>query len=81
MRKNINRKIDEEKTKANELQDRIRSWARNKTAMSDGPTPMDIGRVDDEEIDVDAVSGWKRCYDCSGWGYVSRECPSEKKGG
>ena len=26
------------------------------------------------------MSGWKQCYNCGGWGHMSRECPSERKG-
>ncbi len=33
-----------------------------------------------EEMDIGAVGGNLTCYNCGGWGHVSQDCPSEKKG-
>ena len=33
-----------------------------------------------EEMDIGAVSGNLTCYNCGGWGHVSKDCPSQKKG-
>ena len=42
---------------------------------------MDIGRVGwHDDHDHDDYEIYTRCYNCGGWGHMSRECPSEKKG-
>jgi hypothetical protein len=70
------------------LREKIFRWVSNKVAAKGGPTPMDIGRVErhdheTEYYDVDAIGSSMQCYNCSGWGHASRECPSQKtaKGG
>ena len=50
--------------------------------------PMDIGRVgwhddhdhDHDDFEISAIGQHTQCYNCGGWEYMSRECPSEKKG-
>ena len=69
---------------------KIRSVVSNKVAMMEGPTPMDVGKIDHEcksenlEDDVAAVSWSTQCLGCGGWGHLRRECPSganDGKGG
>ncbi len=74
------------------LMSKIFAWAANKASVA-GPVPMDVGRVayshyDDgcwceephEEMDVGVVGGSATCYTRGGWGHMSRECPTQKKG-
>ena len=71
---------------------KIRALVSNKVAMAEGPVPMDIGRVDGEDVEarsigedfegygeVDAI-GNVQCHQCGGWGHVRRDCPSKGKG-
>ena len=70
------------------MKEKIVSWLSNKVAMSDGPTPMDLGNVDDKpkeaeweeggEYSVDAI-GNMTCHGCGGWGHMKRDCPSQQK--
>ena len=71
--------------------DKIRTWAGNKTAMMNGPVPMDIGEVswdkswdetyaEWEEAEVQAVGPNTQCHRCGGWGHMARECATEAKG-
>ena len=48
----------DEKPKATELHERIRSWVRHKVAMSDGPSPMDVGNVGNGEDEHDGEQHW-----------------------
>ena len=73
-----------------EVTAKIRSVVSNKVAMMEGPTPMDVGKIDHEcesenlEDDVAAVSWSTQCLGCGGWGHLRRECPSvvnDGKGG
>ena len=70
---------------------RIRTVVGNKIAMMGGPSPMDVGNVHwqvshdiygdyDEAEEVGAVGAHIQCHRCSGWGHLSRECPSKGKG-
>ena len=65
-----------------EVTAKIRSVVSNKVAMMEGPTPMDVGKIDHEcesenlEDDVAAVSWSTQCLGCGGWGHLRRECPS-----
>ena len=75
--------IDEVQEKYEKVKQRVVSWAANKSAAN-GPTPMDIGEVEGyhgEECDIDAVASSMQCYNCGGWGHVSRNCTTERKGG
>ena len=77
----IYQNVDEVSEDYNKLKQKIITWVSNKVA-SDG-VPMDIGRVENEEYDdydVGAVGWGTHCYNCGGWGHMSRDCPSEKKG-
>jgi hypothetical protein len=62
-----------------ELRDKVVSITSNRVAMADGPVPMEIGNVEneEEEQDVAAVGRNIQCHTCSGWGHMSRECPSK----
>ncbi len=68
-----------------ELRDKVVSITSNRVAMAEGPVPMEIGNVEneEEEQDVAAVGRNMQCHTCSGWGHTSRECPSKggKSGG
>jgi hypothetical protein len=75
----------DETTKYKAIVDRVRAWVGNKVAMLSGPTPMEIGQVEDywwdeqedwENSDVQAVGANTQCYRCQGWGHLGRECPS-----
>jgi hypothetical protein len=69
---------------------RIRSVVSNKVAMMGGPDKMDVSQVQYRYRDVDgeyqedeeigAVGAHIQCHQCSGWGHLSRECPSKSKG-
>jgi hypothetical protein len=77
----IYQNVDEVNEDYDKLKQKIITWASNKVA-SDG-VPMDIGRVENEdyeEYEVGAVGWNSQCYNCSGYGHLSRDCPSEKKG-
>ena len=78
----IYQNVDEINEDYDRLKQKIITWASNKVE-SDG-VPMDIGKVENEEYegyDVGAVGWGTHCYNCGGWGHLSRECPSEKKKG
>ena len=70
-----------------EVTAKIRSVLSNKVAMMEGPTPMDVGKIDNEcesenlEDDVAAVSWSTQCVGCGGWDNLRRECPSVAKDG
>jgi hypothetical protein len=75
----------DENTKYKAMVDRVKSWVGNKVAMLSGPTPMEIGQVEDywwdeqedwENAEVQAVGANTQCYRCQGWGHLGRECPS-----
>ena len=76
----IYQNVDEVNEDYDKLKQKIITWVSNKVA-NDG-VPMDIGKVDEEhnEYDVAAVGWGTHCYNCGGWGHMSKECPSEKKG-
>ena len=67
--------------------DKVRVLATNKAEAS-GPSPMDVGSVaaaaaewPEEpwyEENVDAVGVNTQCYNCGGWGHLSRDCSSTK---
>jgi hypothetical protein len=77
--------VDEFKEDYDKLKQKIITWVSNKVA-SEG-VPMDIGHLGwdktegDEEYEVAAVGWQTQCHNCGGYGHMSRECPSEKKGG
>ena len=78
----IYQNVDEVNEDYDKLKQKIITWASNKVE-SDG-VPMDVGKVENEEYegyDVGAVGWGTHCYNCGGWGHLSRECPSEKKKG
>ena len=70
-----------------EVTAKIRSVMSNKVAMMEGPTPMDVGKIDHEcesenlEDDVAAVSWSTQCLGCGGWDHLRRECPSVENDG
>jgi hypothetical protein len=80
----------DENTKYKPIADRVRAWVGNKVAMLSGPTPMEIGQVEDnwgwdeqylnmedwENAEVQAVGANTQCYRCHGWGHLGRECPT-----
>ena len=35
---------------------------------------------DHDDYEISAIGQHTQCYNCGGWGHMSRECPSEKKG-
>jgi uncharacterized membrane protein YgcG len=81
----IYQNVDEVNEDYDKLKQKIVTWASNKVA-SEG-VPMDIGKLsrhydheDDEDYEVAAVGWQTQCHNCGGWGHMSRECPSEKKG-
>ena len=65
-----------------EVTAKIRSVVSKKVAMVEGPTPMDVGKIDHEcesenpEDDVVAVSWSTHSLGFGGWGPRRRECPS-----
>ena len=71
----------DERTKAEDLQERIKSCVRNEVAMDQGPTPMDVGNINgqqgDEEHwqdeDIQGVRANMQCHKCGGWGHLQRE--------
>ena len=69
--------IDDVHEDYEKLKQKIVSWTSNKVTR-DGSVPMEIGEVDPEEANVDAISSHSQCYNCGGWGHASRECPSQK---
>ena len=75
-----------EKTAFADILEKVRSWVSNRVAMTGGPTPMDIGEVEDwgeaehDDGDVMAVGAWTKCHRCEGWGHMQRECPTQSKG-
>ena len=75
-----------EKTLFGDILEKVRSWVGNRVAMMGGPTPMDIGEVeewgeaDHDDGDVMAVGAWTKCHRCEGWGHMQRECPTQPKG-
>lgn len=78
----------DDKLNYNEVIHKVRAVVSNKVAMRDGPAPMDVSRVAENEIDngneecmdeVDAL-GNMRCHGCGGWGHLRRDCPSKGKG-
>lgn len=76
--------VDEFKEDYDKLKQKIITWASNKVA-SEG-VPMDIGGLGwdetegNEDYDVAAVGWQTQCHNCGGYGHMSRECPSDKKG-
>ena len=69
---------------------KIRALISNKVAMAEGPLPMDVGRVGEQEgevwpeedekyneEEVDAI-GNVQCHGCGGWGHYRRDCHNEK---
>ena len=82
MYQSIGDKLDHDEVVA-----QIRSVVSNKVAMMEGPTPVDVGKIDHEcesenmEDDVAAVSWSTQCRGCGGWGHLRRECPSVAKDG
>ena len=74
--------------KYEEVASRIRSVVSTKVAMMQGPAPMDIGEVGDEnsnchdcgehEEEIGAVSMSTQCHGCGGWGHLKRDCPTVK---
>ena len=76
----------DENTKYKSIVDRVRSGVGNKVAMLSGPTPMEIGQVEEiwgwdeqedwENSEVQAVGANTQCYRCHGWGHLGRECPT-----
>ena len=79
----------DENTKYRAIVDRVRAWVGNKVAMLSGPTPMEIGQVENygwdeqedwENLEVQAVGANTQCYRCQGWGHLGRECPTNTNG-
>ncbi len=79
----------DENTKYRAIVDRVRAWVGNKVAMLSGPTPMEIGQVENygwdeqedwENLEVQAVGANTQCYRCQGWGHLGRECPMNAYG-
>ena len=74
--------------KYEEVASKIRSVVSTKVAMMQGPAPMDIGQVEDEnakshdysanEEEIGAVSMSTQCHGCGGWGHLKRDCPTIK---
>ena len=65
------------------LKQRILAWAANKVANSEGPVPMDVGWVHNQEQDerveqedVGAVTMNTVCHGCGGCGHLKWECPT-----
>ncbi len=86
-------RTNEENPDYEKLKQRIFAWAANKVSAKGGPVPMDTGRASygsyhdgdyheerGEEMDIGAVGGNVTRYNCGGWGHVSKNCPSQKKG-
>ena len=73
----------DDRTKATDLVDRVKSWVRNKAAMDSGPTPMDIGNVGGHEEgeehwhdeDIQGVRANVQCHRCGGWVISSENAP------
>ena len=67
-----------------ETKDKVIALANNKTTMQQGPTPMDIGMIDQQEPqdhdhdhhDIDYASGGIICRKCGGMGHIARVRPS-----
>ena len=82
----IYQNVDEVNEDYDKLKQKIVTWTSNKVA-NEG-VPMDIGRVgwhddhdhDRDDYEISAIGQHTQCYNCGGWGHVSRECPSEKEG-
>ena len=72
------------------VRDKVRAIVSNKMSMNMGPSPMEIGwlqqQTQEEEAkqpegdwwNVDAVGAHTQCFKCKGYGRMSRECPKGK---
>ena len=80
----IYQNVDQVNEDYDELKQKIVTWTSNKVA-NEG-VPRDIGRVgwldnhdhDHDDYEISAIGQHTQCYNCGGWGHMSRECPSEK---
>ena len=56
------------------MREKVVSWVSNRVASG---VPMDIGaigRQEEEEWNVDAVTAATQCYRCGGWGHLASKC-------
>ncbi len=63
--------------------EKVESWINNRVAMTNGPSPMDVGEVNEwneegfhDDGDVGAVGAHTECHKCDGYGHMQRECPT-----
>ena len=70
--------------------DKVIALANNRVTMQQGPVPMDIGNVgqqqqehwgEQQEFEIDYANANMKCHRCGGFGHSVRVCPSEAKGG
>ena len=69
--------------------DKVIALANNRVTMQQGPVPMDIGNVgqqedywcEQQEYEIDFANTNMKCHRCGGFGHAVRVCPSEAKGG